>query len=711
MNTERISVFTPPISSAYVPVETLSLEDIWERVRTDSSLKENTRRLRSLLQEGRGDEYKELKKDTLPAVTFGGVFDYRCSRITTKLQEINQERIREGLSPYKGLLYSSNLVIIDIDHVSGLGLSLQDLREKLANDGESGVRMIFISPSGDGLKVVCKVSGEIKDDESYKVAYNSLLHHLEKKYSLPVGREGLDKSGKDISRLCLLCHDSEAILIDDEEEFNVALHPAPKREREFIPSYTSYGEDDGIEEIVRRVEESGVDIAPTYDDYLKLAYSFTSLGERGREYFHRVCRVNNTYKPEEADKQFNNCLSSGQSQSIGTFVNMVKDNGIDVSNPVEHPERKLERPNTRKEEDPVDSRNTEAPESQDGKWGKYLHIPSLSEVSSVKRGGIETDYRFSTGGAKPKEEALTLRSGALTLICGKSSHCKSKFLQNLSLQIANDNFNHEDEVVLFFSYEEELSEVLAQFANIHSDTPGISRVDYSNTEAIIEYFKTRSLPMCDQATISKVTPKLEEFESLYNSGGLRVFYSDLSSEDLCELVRYYSSQIKVKAVFVDYIQLLYMSSERKKERRINDRREEIKEICNELRTLAIDLSIPVVSSAQLNRETPNPTDMSEDNIADSADITRYANTIVCLWNSSFSNVKGGKESYIESPDYKTIKAKGFTLGEGGKIYARITKNRGGTPYTDTVLDFRGETGKIYSNNDLPEEIHTGVRNL
>ena len=93
--------------------------------------------------------------------------------------------------------------------------------------------------------------------------------------------------------------------------------------------------------------------------------------------------------------------------------------------------------------------------------------------------------------------------------------------------------------------------------------------------------------------------------------------------------------------------------------------------------------------------------MSEDNIAESADLTRYANTIVCLWNSYFDNVKGGKANYLQGMDAQKLEGRGFILGEGGKIYAKITKNRGGTPYIDTILKFRGETGRIFTNEDLP----------
>ena len=575
-------------------------------------------------------------------------------------------------------------MIIDLDHISETGLSLHDLKDRISEDMEIGVRLVFTSPSGDGLKVVCRVSSQITDKDSYKTAYNSLRHFINSKYG-----EIVDKSGSDISRLCLLCCDRDARIQDFEETFSPDLHPVPQKERP-VREYTySYSGEDGIEEIVRRVEESGRDIAPDYGDYLKLVYSFTSLGERGRGLLHRVCSLSSKYRPEDTDKDFNNCLRSGESQSIGTFINMARDNGIDVTKPVDTRTKNEQRENR------VESRKEETPpvKPEETKWEKYLTIPELSQIVSTKREGVKTNYRFETKD-KRKEEYLTLRSGAMTLICGKSSHCKSKFLQNISLNLAQDP---EDGDILFFTYEEEESEVLSQFANMYADIPGLSQFGTPNTEVILDYFKTSELKRATREQAEKALPKLKEFEGLYYSGKLRVIYSDLYSEDLCEMVRYYSTKRKIRAVFVDYVQLLYKRPERGRK----DRREEIKDICNDLRTLAIDLSIPVVLSAQLNRATPNPVDMSEDNIADSADLTRYANTIVCLWNSYFDNVTGGKENYLQGEDAKRLQDRGFILGEGGKIYAKITKNRGGTPYIDTVLDFRGETGRISTNEDLP----------
>ena len=672
MEKDLVSVYRPPFSSAYIPTESITLEEVWERI-TDRGLQDQTTALRILLQEGRKEEYKTSKGNLLPSVTFGGTFDYR----TTNTETLS----REGKT---GLLRGSGFVIIDIDHISETGLSLQELKDRISEDREIGVRLVFTSPSGDGLKVVCRVSSQITDKDSYKTAYNSLRHFINSKYG-----EIVDKSGSDISRLCLLCCDRDARIQDFEETFSPDLHPVPQKERP-VREYTySYSGEDGIEEIVRRVEESGRDIAPDYGDYLKLVYSFTSLGERGRGLLHRVCSLSSKYRPEDTDKDFNNCLRSGESQSIGTFINMARDNGIDVTKPVDTRTKNEQRENR------VESRKEETPpvQPEETKWEKYLTIPELSQIVSTKREGVKTNYRFETKD-KRKEEYLTLRSGAMTLICGKSSHCKSKFLQNISLNLAQDT---EDGDILFFTYEEEESEVLSQFANMYADIPGLSQFGTPNTEVILDYFKTSELQRATRGQAEKALPKLKEFEGLYYSGKLRVIYSDLYSEDLCEMVRYYSTKRKIKAVFVDYVQLLYKRPERGRK----DRREEIKDICNDLRTLAIDLSIPVVLSAQLNRATPNPVDMSEDNIADSADLTRYANTIVCLWNSYFDNVTGGKENYLQGEDAKRLQDRGFILGEGGKIYAKITKNRGGTPYIDTVLDFRGETGRISTNEDLP----------
>jgi replicative DNA helicase len=179
---------------------------------------------------------------------------------------------------------------------------------------------------------------------------------------------------------------------------------------------------------------------------------------------------------------------------------------------------------------------------------------------------------------------------------------------------------------------------------------------------------------------------------------LRVLYTpELTSEDLCGLLEYLSGKMTLRAVFLDYVQAIYKQGYRK------DRREELREVCKELNSTAIKLEVPIILSAQLNRETPNPSDMSGDNIAESADITRYANTILLLWDSAKGrDIRGGLSDYLNREDGKRLQERGFNLGEPGKLFAVISKNRGGTPDLESILDYTPETGVIWSNDDLPE---------
>ena len=701
MNKEIFSYYRPPISSATIPTETLTLRDVWERIRTDSDLHERTEELRTLILTDGEEAYRTRKRETLPSVTFGGVFDYR-SRDSKKLQELGRT----------GLLSLSGYITIDIDHISQTGLSLEELRDKLSRDRGTGVRLIFVSPSGDGLKLVCKSATPIRDSSHYEEVFQALRHYINSGYSGKV--EIVDKSGKDVTRLCLLPFDGEAILKDWGEAFHPELHPVPKPETSTLEDYADLlreweSQEDGVEALVRRVEESGLDIAPEYPDYLPLVYSFTALGERGRSLLHRVCRYSPKYSREDTDRDWEECCKSTESQSIGYFVNLCKKAGIDVS---QRPRREsgipaLQAHGKTSSQTPRDRKPEESPEERKQRYNRdFLTIHPLREIASQKKEGLPTGYQFKD--SQGRTETLVLPSGALTLICGRSSHGKTRLLQNLSLQIAKaEEASGGEGVVLYFSFEESLLEVAERVANIAVNKPQLSQYGTKNTEVLRDYFQTGTLNKSPEAVRTEVSPRLSEFESLYNSGRLRIYYTpDLYSGDLCRVLEYLSSRMSVKAVFLDYVQAIYKEGNRK------DRKDELREICKEINDIAISLDIPIVLSAQLNRETPNPTDMSGDNIAESADITRYANTILLLWDSSKArDIRGGLSSYLNTAEGKRLQERGFRLGERGKLYAVLSKNRGGTPDVECILDYVPETGKVLENEDLPEDTPGGTDNV
>ncbi len=85
-----------------------------------------------------------------------------------------------------------------------------------------------------------------------------------------------------------------------------------------------------IEQLVTAVESSMIDIAPSYSDWLDLAFALSdALGEGGRSYFHRLSRFYPSYDEREADKQFTACLNSrGSGITIKTLFHLAKQAGI-----------------------------------------------------------------------------------------------------------------------------------------------------------------------------------------------------------------------------------------------------------------------------------------------------------------------------------------------------------------------------------------------
>ena len=62
--------------------------------------------------------------------------------------------------------------------------------------------------------------------------------------------------------------------------------------------------------LTEAVETAGADIAPTYAEYVQLAFAIaTDCGEAGREFFHRLCRISAKYQHDHAERMFSNALT------------------------------------------------------------------------------------------------------------------------------------------------------------------------------------------------------------------------------------------------------------------------------------------------------------------------------------------------------------------------------------------------------------------
>lgn len=116
-------------------------------------------------------ERNELKKD-LPAICFSGKFNKRNDN---------------------SLVEHSGLICLDFDGYTKTKELLQD-KENLSKN--KYVFSVFISPSGDGLKVLVKVPPDAENHVNY---FNSLEKHF--------NSERFDKTSKNISRVCYESYD------------------------------------------------------------------------------------------------------------------------------------------------------------------------------------------------------------------------------------------------------------------------------------------------------------------------------------------------------------------------------------------------------------------------------------------------------------------------------------------------------------------------
>lgn len=335
------------------------------------------------------------------------------------------------------------------------------------------------------------------------------------------------------------------------------------------------------------------------------------------------------------------------------------------------------------------------------KYGDLLKTPTRDErIAKFKEKpeALKTHYQFTEGG----EAALpfVIPSGALTIIAAPTSHGKSTFLRNLAIDVAK---RYGDKSTLYFTFEESEEDVIAQFVNTYiGKRLHASSYRHPQLYSIIDYYKTGTATYIggSQAEIqaSEFERKEKEFFSNFlDNGKIRIFYKeDYDLETLIDALEFAVSNIPTRAIFIDYIQIL-----RSMKLSRQPRTDQLKEICISLKDFSVKHKIPVVLAAQLNREATTPLRMANTQMAESSDIEKAANTIICLWNSKFNVMpygdkkpKGDEKDEIEALE----KNKNFVLGTEGKIFALVTKMRGSRGVgMYSIFDFKGYCGKIVEN--------------
>ena len=173
-NTTRFSFFPKPIKNTR-PSARFTLADAYAYI-TGPYAKEATEKLR--LQPTAKDA-RDFKAANFDYCTFSGLFSKRSE---------------------SALIAHSGLLCLDFDHLE----NLEEVRQWLLNDDYFETQLLFVSPSGDGLKWIINIDISQTTHADY---FRAVANYLKQTYNVSV-----DQSGKDISRACFLPYDPDCFI-------------------------------------------------------------------------------------------------------------------------------------------------------------------------------------------------------------------------------------------------------------------------------------------------------------------------------------------------------------------------------------------------------------------------------------------------------------------------------------------------------------------
>ena len=168
------SFFKAPVQNI-IPHKSISLLDAYNYI-VGEYAKQRTEKLRSIKEP---KQARQFKANNFDYCTFSGVFTSRND---------------------KKIVQHSGLMAVDFDHLP----NLEEVRQALLADEYFDTQLLFVSPSGDGLKWIIPIDTTTTPHSEY---FAAVANYILQTYGVAV-----DKSGRDISRACFLPHDPQAYI-------------------------------------------------------------------------------------------------------------------------------------------------------------------------------------------------------------------------------------------------------------------------------------------------------------------------------------------------------------------------------------------------------------------------------------------------------------------------------------------------------------------
>lgn len=265
-------------------------------------------------------------------------------------------------------------------------------------------------------------------------------------------------------------------------------------------------------------------------------------------------------------------------------------------------------------------------------------------------------------GYEDLDRLVSFPAGSLSIIAGRPSHGKSAFLQNAYQRAVY----REDKPFAFFSYEVNWLQVLTRFVLMES---GADLDPNRNYEALQSYLREK------RNDLENIETARKRIDAMIEAGRMLVYDTAFNVAALVEAIRMLHTKKGIAGAFVDYIQLIPpRDADRRQTRQV-----QIQGIAAELRELAKELRIPIVTAAQLNRESDKagkPLRPRLSQLRESGDLEQEADVVLGLFNPQVADVQESEDQALHGATNLEIK---------------VLKNRNGRVNDTATLQFNGAT--------------------
>lgn len=172
------------------------------------------------------------------------------------------------------------------------------------------------SVSNDGVYAIIIISQKNK--------LNKYFEHFQKKLAL-IGIN-IDAACKDYTRLRFFSYDKDAYLNKKAKPYRLPSKKIKKPTGSRSGAYKS--SINKIELLIKRINETGLDITSDYQDWIKIGGAISSeFGDAGNFYFHEISKHHPDYDSAKCDRKYYSC-SKMNGVSFGSLFYIADSYGI-----------------------------------------------------------------------------------------------------------------------------------------------------------------------------------------------------------------------------------------------------------------------------------------------------------------------------------------------------------------------------------------------